>query len=147
MRTSGQLFALNGADCDRMAFYHVTITEKRAKAIIESLELEGTLKGHLVSLPALSRDTHSSISSQSPSSLTLGVCRPVTSLCNLCQCCTNTSYFQGKPSRSTPSCSSRGMLICRNTLFHMDLSQETISSIPTGVRNRILNLIVFSQSN
>ena len=33
---------------------------------IELLELEGTLKGHLVHLPAVSRDTHSSISAQSP---------------------------------------------------------------------------------
>ena len=46
-----------------------------SSSIIELLELEGTLKGHLVPLPALSRDTHNSISAQSPPSLTLGICR------------------------------------------------------------------------
>jgi len=40
-----------------------------------SLELEGTPKGHQVPLPAVHRDTHSSISAQSSSSLTLAVCR------------------------------------------------------------------------
>ena len=38
--------------------------------IIESFEWEGTLKDHLVQPPAMSRDTHSPISAQSPSSLT-----------------------------------------------------------------------------
>ena len=33
---------------------------------IELLELEGTLKGHLVHLPAVSRDTHSSIRCSEP---------------------------------------------------------------------------------
>jgi len=37
--------------------------------------LQGTLKGHPIQHPALNRDTHSSISAQSPSSLTLAVCR------------------------------------------------------------------------
>ena len=41
----------------------------------ELFELEGTLQGHLVALPALSRDTHSSVSAQSPPSLALAVCR------------------------------------------------------------------------
>jgi len=35
-------------------------------ATIESFELEGTLKGRLVPLPAVHTDTHSSISDHSP---------------------------------------------------------------------------------
>ena len=68
----------------------VVLHEKR-EVIIEPFELEGTTKGHLVQLPAVNRDTHSSISAQSPSSLTSGVCRNRTSTCclgNLCQCLT-----------------------------------------------------------
>ena len=42
---------------------------------MEWFELQGALKGHLVPFPAMHRDTHSSISAQRPSSLTLGVCR------------------------------------------------------------------------
>jgi len=42
---------------------------------MELFELEGSLEGCLVPLPALSRDTHSPISAHSPSSLTLAVCR------------------------------------------------------------------------
>ena len=55
-------------------------------SVIELSELQGTLKGHLVPLPALSRDTHSSISAHSPSSLTLAVCRDgaPTTLCATC---------------------------------------------------------------
>ena len=45
------------------------------KFTVELLELKGTHKGYLVQLPALNRDTHSSISAQSPSSLTVAVCR------------------------------------------------------------------------
>lgn len=56
-----------------------------------------------------------------------------------------TPHFQDKPARSTFSCSSRGMLVCRNSLFGLDLGQKTISTIPTGVRNGILNLRVVSQ--
>lgn len=56
-----------------------------------------------------------------------------------------TAHFQYKPARSTFSCSSRGMLVCRNSLFGLDLGQKTISNIPTGVGNGILNLRVFSQ--
>mgnify|MGYP001853263682 FL=1 len=41
----------------------------------ERFELEGTFKGHLVQPSARSRGTHSSISAQSPPSLTCGVCR------------------------------------------------------------------------
>jgi len=47
----------------------------RSHEITEWFELKGTLKGHLVPLPALNRDIHSSISAQSPNSLTLAVCR------------------------------------------------------------------------
>ena len=43
--------------------------------ITEWFELEGTNKGHPVQLPALSTDTHSSVSAQSPPSLTSGACR------------------------------------------------------------------------
>jgi len=34
--------------------------------ITELLDLEGTFKGHVVPLPAMHRDTHSSISAHSP---------------------------------------------------------------------------------
>ena len=37
-----------------------------SNSMILRIELEGTFKGHLVPLPAMSRDTHSSISAQSP---------------------------------------------------------------------------------
>lgn len=57
----------------------------------------------------------------------------------------STPRFQDKPARSTFSCSSRGMLVCRNSPHGLDLGQETISNIPTGVGNGILNLRVFSQ--
>ena len=41
--------------------------------ITELFELEGTLKGCLIPLPALNRDTHSSISAHSPIQPDLGV--------------------------------------------------------------------------
>jgi len=55
---------------------------------MEWFELEGTLKGHLVQSPAMSRDTHSSISAQSPQP-DVSVCRDraaTSSLGSLCQC-------------------------------------------------------------
>ena len=56
--------------------------------LIEFFGLEETLKGHLVPLPALNRDTRGSIRSSEPHPLTFDVCRngaPTTSLGNLCQ--------------------------------------------------------------
>jgi len=66
--------------------------------ITDWFELEGTLKDHLAPLPAMNRDSHSSISAQSPSSLTLDVSKngePTTSLGNLYQCLTTLTvkYF------------------------------------------------------
>ena len=62
------------------------------EAVVESVELKGALKGYLVQLLAMSRDTHSSIQVfRAPSSLTMAVCRgrkTTTSLGNLCQCLT-----------------------------------------------------------
>jgi len=43
---------------------------KLAQQLLEWFELEGTPKGHLVQIPAVISDTHSSISAQSPSNLT-----------------------------------------------------------------------------
>ena len=37
--------------------------------------LDGTSEGHVVPLPAMNRDSHGSISAQSPSSLTVGARR------------------------------------------------------------------------
>ena len=60
--------------------------------VMDLLELEGTLKGHLVQLPCSEQGNpqlHQVL--RAPSSLTLGVCRdgaPTTSLGNLCQCIT-----------------------------------------------------------
>jgi len=45
---------------------------RHCKRMTASFELEGSLQGHLVPLPALSRDTHSSISAQSPIQPDLG---------------------------------------------------------------------------
>ena len=56
---------------------------------IEWFELGGPLKAISSNSPAMNRDTYSSISAQSPSSLTLGVSEgkgPTSSLCNLFQC-------------------------------------------------------------
>ena len=50
-------------------------TQGQEHRIVEPFGLEGTLQGHLVPLPALNGDTHSSVSAQSPLSLTLAVCR------------------------------------------------------------------------
>lgn len=46
--------------------------------IIESVDLEKITEGHLVQLPAMSRDTLSSISTQNPPALTVGDCRDET---------------------------------------------------------------------
>jgi len=43
--------------------------------MIKSSELEGAFIDGLVPLPALNRDTHISVSAQSPRALTLAVCR------------------------------------------------------------------------
>jgi len=61
--------------------------------IVESFQLEGTLKGHLVQLPCNKhRDLQVEQVLRAPSSLTLTVSRDRTSilsLSNLCQCFTN----------------------------------------------------------
>ena len=59
------------------------------KFTVELLELKGTRKGYLVPLPALNRDTHSSISAHSPVQPDLGCLQgwgTTASQGNLCQC-------------------------------------------------------------
>ena len=69
---------------------------------MESFDLEGTLR-------AIWSNTHSPISAQSPSNLTLGVCRdgaPTISLGNLCQCLTTLTVqiFLLVSNLNLPSC-------------------------------------------
>ena len=59
------------------------------KLTVELLELKGTRKGYLVPLPALNRDTHTSISAHSPVQPDLGCLQgwgTTASQGNLCQC-------------------------------------------------------------
>ena len=94
------------------------------QAITEWFQLEGTSKGRLVPLPALSRDTHSSISAQSPFQPDCGCLQgwgTATSLGTLCWCFTTLSiknmflisslpqvfFWQGR-APSFPACTDSG---------------------------------------
>ena len=72
-------------------------TVARVDSITEWLEMEGTLKGHLVHLPCTEQgrlQCHQVL--RAPSSLTLSVSRDrasITSLGNLCQCFHHCSGF------------------------------------------------------
>ena len=72
------------------------------EVIGERFVLEGTPKGHLVPLPAVHRDSHSSSSAQSPVQPDLGCLQgrgTTASLGNLCHCLTALS---AKPSSLSP---------------------------------------------